>query len=102
MSLRVVDAVGDWSLAHTKSVVNTSSTQNELCTHVLHLCRWLAAGSAQQMRGHRSVSANFMIFGEIQCHRPCKLERVGPILAVSTDSVWSELASEHDRSLLRK
>ena len=102
MSLRVVDAVGDRSLAHTKYVINTSSMHDQLHTHVLHLCKWLDAGSAQDARGRRRVSANVMIFGEIQCHRSCKLERVARVLAVSTHGIWSELASEHDRSLLRK
>ena len=99
MSHNVVDAVGDRSLAHTKSVINTSSMHDQLHTHVSHLCRWRDAGSAQHARGHRRVSANFMIFGEIQCHRSCKLERVAHFMAVSTDVLWSGLAPEHKRSL---
>ena len=99
MSRIVVDAVGDRSLAHTKSAINTSSMHDRLCTHVAHLCRWRGTSSDQHARGHRHVSADFMICADLQCRRSCKLQRVAPFSAVSTDVTWSGLTPEHKRSL---
>ena len=61
----VVGAVGDRSLAHTKAVTNTSAMHDKLHTHVVHLCRWLDAGSDQHARGHRRVSADILIFADL-------------------------------------
>ena len=65
MSRIVVDAVGDRSLAHTKSAINTNAIHDKLHTHVVHLCRWLDAGSDQHVRRHRSVSTDFTIFADL-------------------------------------
>ena len=62
MSRNVVGVVGDRSLAHTKAVINTSAIHDKLHKHVVHLCRWLDAGGDQHVRGHRRVSADFVIF----------------------------------------
>ena len=58
MLYNVVVAVGDRSLAHTKAVINMNAMHDKLHTHVVHLCRWLDAGSDQHVRGQRRVSAD--------------------------------------------
>ena len=85
MSHNVVGAVGDRSLAHTKSVINTSAIHDKLHTHVVHLCRWLDTGSDQHARGHRRVSPDFAIFTDLLRRCSCKLRRDAPFLAVPTD-----------------
>ena len=65
MSHNVVGAVGDLSLAHTKSVINTSAIHDKLHTHVVHLCKWLDAGSNQHVCEHRRVIADSTIFDDL-------------------------------------
>ena len=81
----VVGAVGDRSLAHPKSEISTSAIHDKLHTHVVHLCRWLDAGSDQHARGHRRVSPDFAIFADLLRRCSCKLRRDAPFLAAPTD-----------------